>query len=421
MEMSIRAIPGSHRYVASTGAHHGNAFGSLIMIDPRIEDDRAMSQIIRLTPDTPFPEAEGKPIRDYMRYGTPWPLSEDDYLCVYCPDAKNRGIYWIDRFGNRELLYRDPAISCLSPIPLRPRPRPPVIPSGTVQTARDIEKAGGKVPQETVTIVNVYDSDFDWPEGSKVAALRIIQLLPKTTAPPNQPRIGIGNQTNARAVLGTVPVEPDGSAYFEAPACKAIYFQALDARGMAIQSMRSVTYVHPGEQMTCLGCHERKHRASSQPARKPLALLRPPSKIQPDVDGSNPFNYVRLVQPVLHRNCVSCHQENETLDLTGVIEGKNGWTRSYNNLAGKYGFYFHVSNGSINQGVHGGSRSIPGKFGAKASALLPYMDKRHYGVNPSDEDLHRIVLWLDCNSEFYGSYENTVAQAQGKIVPPTLD
>ncbi|MHC4745222.1 MAG: HzsA-related protein, partial [Planctomycetota bacterium] len=416
MEMSIRAIPGSHRYVASTGAHHGNAFGSLIMIDPRIEDDRAMSQLIRLTPDTPFPEAEASPIRNYMRYGTPWPLSEDDYLCVYDHDAKNRGIYWIDRFGNRELLYRDPAISCLSPIPLRPRRKPPVIPNRTVQTARDIGKAGGKIPQETITIVNVYDSDFDWPEGSKVAALRIIQLLPKTTAPPNKPRIGVANQTNARAVLGTVPVEPDGSAYFEAPIGKAIYFQALDAHGMAIQSMRSVTYVHPGEQMTCLGCHEQKHRASKQPKARPLALLRPPSKIRADVEGSNPFNYVRLVQPVLERNCVSCHQEKKALDLTGVVEGGNGWTRSYNNLAAKYGFYFNVSNGSINDGVHGGSRTIPGEFGARASGLMQYVDERHYGVKLSDEDLHRIVLWLDCNSEFYGSYENTVAQARGEIV-----
>jgi len=421
MEMSIRAIPGSHRYVAVTGSHHGNAFGSLIMIDPRIEDDRAMSQLTRLTPDAPFPEAEGKPIKDYMRYGTPWPLSEDDYLCVYDADAKNRGIYWIDRFGNRELLYRDPSISCLSPIPLRPRRQPPVLPNQTVQTAYDIEKAGGKVPQETIAVVNVYDSDFAWPEGSKVAALRIIQLLPKTTPPPNEPRIGIANQTNARAVLGTVPVEPDGSAFFEAPIGKAIYFQALDERGMAIQSMRSLTYIHPGEQMSCRGCHERKHRTSNQPARKPLALQRPPSKIKGDVDGSNPFNYVRLVQPALDRNCVGCHQEKKALDLIGAIEGGNGWSRSYNNLAENYGFYFHVSNGSINEGVHGGSRTVPGKFGAKAAALLSYMDERHYGVKLPDGDFHRLTLWLDCNSEFYGSYENTVAQAQGQIVRPTLD
>ncbi len=421
MEMSIRAIPGSHRYVATTGSHHGNAFGSLVMIDPRIEDDRAMAQLTRLTPDTPFPEAEGKPIRNYMTYGTPWPLSEDDYLCVYDENAKNRGIYWIDRFGNRELIYRDPSISCLSPIPLRARPVPPVIPTRTVQTAKDKLKAGDRHPQETITIVNVYDSDFDWPQGSKVTAIRIIQALPKTTPPPNQPRIGVANQTNARAVLGTVPVEPDGSAYFEAPVGKAIYFQALDDRGMAIQSMRSATYVHPGEQMTCLGCHERKHRAPKQSARVPLAVQRAPSKLRGDVDGSNPFNYVRLVQPVLDRNCEDCHRKNKAVDLAGVIEGKDGWTRSYNNLAEKYGFYFHVGNGSINKGVHGGSRTIPGKFGARASGLLKYMDEKHYGVKLSKADYHRLVLWLDCNSEFYGSYENTEAQARGLIVHATLD
>jgi len=421
MEMSIRAIPGSHRYVAATGSHHGNAFGSLIMIDPRIEDDRAMSQLTRLTPDTPFPEAEAKPIRNYMRYGTPWPLSEDDYLCVYDADAKNRGIYWIDRFGNSELLYRDPSISCLSPISLRPRRKPPVIPTRTVQTADDINKAGGGRPQETITVINVYDSDFEWPEGARVAALRIIQVLPKTTPPPNQPRIGIANQTNARAVLGTVPVEADGSAYFEVPAGKMIYFQALDNRGMAIQSMRSGTYVHPGEQLTCLGCHEPKGRAPKRSALTPLALRRAPSKIQPDVDGSNPFNYVRLVQPVLDRNCVSCHRSEKAPDLTGFVEGKNGWTRSYNNLAEKYGFYFHVSNGSINTGVHGGSRTIAGAFGARVSGLLEFIVEQHYGVKLSEEDFHRLTLWLDCNSEFYGSYENTLDQARGEIVHPTLN
>jgi len=421
MEMSIRAIPGSHRYVATTGSHHGNAFGSLVLIDPRIEDDRAMAQLTRLTPDTPFPEAEAKPIRDYMRYGTAWPLSEDDYLCVYDSEAKNRGIYWIDRFGNRELIYRDPSISCLSPIPLRPRPRPPVIPTQTVQTADAIQKAGSEHRQETIAVMNVYNSDFKWPEATRITSLRIIQVLPKTTPPPNKPRIGIADQTNARAVLGTVPVEADGSVYFEAPVGKMIYFQALDERGMAVQSMRSGTYVHPGEQLTCLGCHEPKRRAPQQSGRTVLALRRSASKIRPDVDGSNPFNYVRLVQPVLDRNCVSCHSEKGALDLSGVIESKHGWTRSYNNLAEKYGFYFHVRNGSINTGIHGGSRTIPGEFGAKASRLLEYTNEQHYGVRLSEADLHRLVLWLDCNSEFYGSYENTRAQARGEVVLPSLN
>ena len=424
MEMSIRAIPGSHKFIATAAAHHGHAFGSLVMIDTRIVDDGAMSQLSRVTPDVPLPEAERhiKPIRECMVYATAWPLSEDDYLCAYDRDAKNHGIYWIDRFGNRQLLYRDRSIPCLSPIPLRRRAKPPVVPSRTVETASDIEKAGGGYPEQTITLINVYDSDFKWPAGVRVAALRIIQVLPKTTAPPNRPRIGIAAQTNARAVLGTVPVEVDGSAYFEVPAGKMIYFQALDERGMAVQSMRSGTYVHAGEQLTCLGCHEHKHRAPERSRPAALALRRPPSIIMPDVDGSNPFNYVRLVQPVLDRSCVGCHAEKQgTPDLTGVIEGERGWTRSYNNLAEKYGFYFHVTKGIVTAKEHGGSRTIAGEFGARASGLLKYMDKGHYGVELSAEDFYRLTLWLDCNSEFYGSYENTNAQARGEIVPPTMN
>lgn len=269
--------------------------------------------------------------------------------------------------------------------------------------------------------MNVYDSDFVWPTNTKITALRVIQLLPKSTPPPNEPRIGIAEQTNARAVLGTVPVEADGSAYFEAPAGKSIYFQALDERGLAVQSMRSVTYLHPGERLTCQGCHEPRHRAPRLPQTVPLALRRAPSPLQPDVDGSNPFNFVRLVQPALDRNCVACHQEKRALDLRPIVEGKYGWTRSYQNLAGKHGFYFHVFNGAINTGAHGGSRTVAGQFGARAAGLWPFLEESHYGLKLPSEDWHRFTLWLDCNSEFYGAYENTVAQGRGEIVKPSLE
>jgi hypothetical protein len=421
MEMSIRAIPDSHKFVAVTGAHHGHAFGSLVLIDPRMPDDGAMSQLTRLTSEVPFPEAEGRPIEPHMVYGTPWPLSEDDYLCVYDPRSKNHGIYWIDRFGNKELIYRDPKIACLDPIPLRPRPVPPLIPTQTLQAAEDAKHAAPEDLKATVAVMNVYDSDFAWPEGAKITALRVIQVLPKTTPPPNEPRIGVAQQTNARLVLGTVPVETDGSAYFEVPPGKEIYFQAVNERGLAVQSMRSGTYLHPGEKLSCQGCHERKHNPPSQSLQLPLALRRSPSKLQADVDGSNPFSYVRLVQPVLDRHCVACHREKNALDLGGGMAKANGWTRSYANLAEKYGFFFHVTNGSINSGIHGGSRTTAGKFGASASRLINYLDQRHYGVKLSEEEFHRITLWLDCNSEFYGSYENTAAQARGEIVRPSLD
>jgi len=122
---------------------------------------------------------------------------------------------------------------------------------------------------------------------------------------------------------------------------------------------------------------------------------------------------------VLDRHCAGCHREKKAIDLGGAPAGN--FTQSYNALAGKYGFYFHVGNGSINTGVHGGSRSIAGRFGARAAPLLKYLGKDHYGVKLSAEDFHRLTLWLDCNSEFLGAYENAEAQARGELVQPSLE
>ena len=430
MTMQVRAIPGSHKYVAVAAAHHGHEFGSLVLIDPRGLDDGAMSQVERLTPEVPFPESEGVEA-DTMVYGTPWPLSEDDYLVVYDGardeegrDRYNRGIYWMDRDGNRELIYRDPSISAYAPMPLSPRPKPPVIPRQTARGGTDAET------EATISVMNVYDSQFEWPEGTRIDALRIIQALPKTTPAPNDPRIGEAQQTNARAVLGTVPVEADGSAYFEAPVGKAIYFQALDEQGMAVQSMRSAAYVHPGERLSCRGCHESRHSAPLPPpsqtqasrATMPLALQRSPSQLTPEPEGSWPFNYPRLVQPVLDRNCVDCHQQEGALDLRGEIEGPHGFSRSYTNLARDFGFFYDVTNGSFNNPwPRGGGRTEAGRFGAREAKLTDYLEESHYGVQLSEEEKRRIIVWLDANSEFLGSYEDVDAQRRGEVVWPTLD
>jgi len=426
-ELDIRAIPGSSKYLAVAAPHHSHAFGSLIRLDLRIEDDAANLQVERLTPEVPFPEGETS-ARGALVYGTPWPLGEDDYLCAYDRGGKNHGIYWVDRFGNRELIYRDPEIPCFSPIPLRPRPIPPVIPEGTAQTA-GARQAVPTTGRATVAVMNLYDSDFAWPEDVKIAALRVLQILPKSSPRRNVPKIGVAEQSNARAVLGTVPVESDGSAFFEAPIDELIYFQALDERGMAVQSMRTATYVHAGEQMTCQGCHEPRLSAPSSPSEPPLALRRAPSKVVPEVEGTNPFNYVRLVQPVLDRHCVECHRQKNASDLSGKIElvrDRDGrewpYTRSYLSLAERYGFWYQTLISSLDlPGHHGGSRVVPGRFGARAAELLNYLDQRHYGVKLSEEELHRLVLWLDCNSEFLGAYENADVQARGEPVAPLLN
>ncbi|MBE0536537.1 MAG: PD40 domain-containing protein, partial [Phycisphaerae bacterium] len=422
MEMSIRAIPGSHKYVAAATPHHGQNYGSLVLIDGRLDDDHAMSQVRRITPDAMLPESEVAPgvpgpkhaARYNVKaevYGTPWPLSEDYYLCVYDPGGRNYGLYLLDSFGNRELLYRDPLIACLDPIPLRARPRPPVIAGLSTQAT---DAATGQI-----AVMNVYDSDFDWPVDAKVTALRVVQLFPKATPREYEPNIGAARQSLARGVLGTVPVEADGSACFEAPAGVPLYFQAIDERGMAIQSMRSDTYVHRGQSLVCQGCHEPKRRAASKMSPgMPAALRRAPSQITPEAEGSYPLSYPRLVQPVLDAKCVACHRREKACDLGGEVSGKWGWSKSFENLS-KFGWARHGGNGAIKD--NGTSRSIAGQVGARASKLYEILEKGHYDVQLSAEEMRRITLWLDCNTNFFGAYHDLEAQARGELVMPTLE
>ena len=422
MEMNVRAIPGSRRYVATAAPHHGQAFGSLVVVDPDVEDDDLATPVRRLTPDVPFPEAEGpRDLRSPWSYATAWPLSEDYYLCAYSPsrDAP-AGIYLLDSFGNRELIYRDDEIGCRSPIPVRARRPPPVLTAPA--TAADAPRADG-----TVACVNVYDSLSPWPSGTKIASLRIVEVFAKSTAWADSPKISMGRQASARGVLGTVPVESDGSAHFTIPPGRPVYFQALDERGLAVQSMRSVTYVQPGQRLVCQGCHERRQSAPAPPKSAPLAMRRPPSAIAPEVDGAYPVCYPRLVQPVLDRRCVACHSRQasapnlsaEVVDETGR-PADEGWSRSYRQLAPR-GFWFHSIIGRFVDPLHGGSRSTPGEFGARASLLFRMLDAGHNGLKLPPEDMHRIALWLDTNCVFYGAYHHASRQERGERVLPILE
>ena len=414
MELSIRAIPNSHRYVATAAPHHGQNYGSFVMIDQQLKDDNACSQLKRITPEIAFPESE----RGKETYGQAWPLSEDYYLCVYDAGARHYGVYLLDSFGNRELLHRDTSVPALDPIPLRPRPVPRVIPHMTTQASEDKANATGQ--RETISVMNVYDSDFTWPEGSKVKALRIVQLFPKATPNVGRPNIGRAAQSLARGVLGTVPVEADGSCYFEAPLGVPIYFQALDAQGQAIQSMKSNTYVHAGEKLVCQGCHEPKLRMSSAKTRLAAALRRAPSKIAHDVSGSYPLAFPRLVQPVINARCLPCHtKERKAPDLSGVTFGRHGWSKAFETLQ-RYGWGKSGGNGAIRG--NGGCTSIAGKIGAKGSRLLPHLTgpKGHHDVKLTAEELYRITLWIDCNTNFYGAYLETEKQARGELVMPSI-
>ncbi len=434
METDPRAIPGSQKYVATAAPHHGQSFGSLVLIDPRIEDDDLMSPVKRLTPDVGFPETQAS-TRVAMHYGQPWPLSENYYLCAYeprggVPSSRQYGIYLIDAFGNRELIYRDPDIACHSPIPAGSRPTPPVLPEVSERLATE------QTDEATVSVVNVYNTRSPWAKGTKVSALRVYQVFPLSVASARIPH-ATGYQIPqardsinlSRAVLGTVPVEKDGSANFIVPARSELFFQVLDQDGLAITSMRSGTHFQPGETASCLGCHESKHDAPPLLTEvTPLAMKRAPSRLEPEANGTNPFSYPLLVQPILDQHCVKCHVQNQAPPLDGGITktkkggGQNprtNYSNSYVTLTPKFGFYDY---GGKNFNDPKWYRTTPGEFGARASKLYALLSEGHYDVDLPPDAMRRITVWLDSCSPFYGVYEKAGGEAQlrGETAKPTL-
>lgn len=410
VEMGIRAVPGSHLYICTAAPHHGEVFGSLCMLDLRLPDDGHMSQVKRITPDEPFPETE-TPGRRHYKYGTPWPLSEDFYLCSVWEN-----IALVDRYGNKELLCelrllpcaQDERLRLVDPIPVKPRPRPPIIPPRTYQGER-----ADPTQRATLAVVNVYDSDLSFPAGTKIKWLRIVQNILKSNHAMGEPMIGYERENTPRIPLGVVPVEEDGSAYFEAPVAKELIFQVLDENYMAVQSMRSVAYVHPGERLVCQGCHEPRHKAPAV-QQVPLAFRRPPSQIQPEIGPVEPISYYRQIRPIFEKTCVPCH----------VAQGRGPRNMSYEALR-EDAFWFsgamYLDMCSPYSGIHGGSRTIPGRFGARYCRLgRAVMDELHRKVVPEDER-HKIIVWLDCNSLRLGAYHDEAAQLRGELVWPELD
>jgi hypothetical protein len=401
-EWNIRAIPGSRKYVATAAGHHTYAFGELVVIDTDIPDDGAMSQVRGITVSrSDWPDAAGD-------YGTAWPLSEDFYLANFRDD-----IILLDRFGNRELLVPKAALppgtdKLIHPIPLTARPKPPVIPTATYQG----ERASVNAPKTSISVMNVYEGDMKLPEGTKIHALRVIQIIPQLQPVMNQPKIGYASESLVRMPLGTVPVEQDGSVNFFAPAGKEFYFQLLNERGLAVRSMRSGTYLHAGESLSCTGCHESRNATPKAMTAVPIALRRAPSSLAPEVSsGAMPFNWHLLAKPVLQQKCAACHAKEAT-----------GPDMSYASLE-KWVFHYPFTDHSYTNGdvTSSGSRTLPGKFGAMQSPLLSYLNPSHYKVSLTQDEFKRITLWLDCNGNELGAYTQVAEQQRGEIVWPEID
>ena len=403
-----KAIPGSHKIMFVAGAHHANTGGSLVILDPtqtayhsQTAED-LLDSLERITPEVDFPETPNQWPATY--YHSPWPLSEDYYLVSYSReplgcfgagsnDTGRTGLYYLDRFGNRELLYEDEDISCQYPIPLAPRPLPAVI-----QDRRD--DSLGETGE--FYLQNVQNSFAPLPENRRITELRVFEIIPKWpdwTA--NSPRLGHANAEGGRQLLGTVSVNDDGSAYFSVPANKPVYFQAVDADGKAVQTMRSDVYLQPGERRSCIGCHEPLH---SSPVTA-VSLPGSPQQLVPSPQGSMPFHYPELIQPILDRSCVSCHdgttgEGKGQTDLRGTPAGR--FSQSYQSMR-PFLRWYEWGGESIQQ-----STTLPGRCGADESPLTAILDDSNHKsrINLSDEDRHAIYLWLDANAMFYGDFAN---------------
>lgn len=445
-----RAVPGSQRIMAIAGCHHSIAAGSVVLVDVTKGVD-GPAPIQRLTPDVLFPETEtsmqgawttredGGPIQarrwPHHSYKSPLPLSEDIFLAAYSFDrlvyietepnpANMFGLYLCDRFGNKELLYRDLNVCSLWPMPIRVRSGQNELP----------DRVDPQAPKEgTFYVQNMYAADPRLPVNVPIKRLRIIHVYPRTSEIEMYPVIGIPTAACGRQVLGTVPVEADGSAFFKAPAGISLAFQALDALGQSVQFMRSVTYLQPGEDVSCIGCHE--HRMSA-PTNLPmgLALRRGPSVIEPGPEGSKPLSYPLLVQPVLDRHCVECHggarMEGDVV-LTGrAPESPDGeravFSVSYLELAPlvRYAQWGALEEGQDFRVSNSEPITQPGFFGARSSPLIALLRQGHAGVKLSNSDFERLVTWADTNVLFYGTFDpaDQARQLKGeRIEGPLVD
>lgn len=390
-----RSVPDSNKIIFTGSAHHSQTMGSLVLLDQTVGSE-GKEPLTRLTPEVPFPEAESWPT---AFYANPWPLSERFYLTAWGEEkgikegthriANGMGLYFFDAAGNKELLYRDPAISCATPIPLQPRQKPPLI-------ASNIDWNG---PREgNFLLLDVYNG-LKTVKPGQIKALRIIAIPPKTQPQMHNPPIGLTKDDPGKCVLGTVPVEEDGSAFFRVPASVIVFFQALDERGMAIQTMRSAASVQPGQTSSCIGCHESRHQAP--PAKRVLAASRPPSKITVGPEGSWPLRFEKLVQPVLDKNCVSCHNPDNT-ETPRAAAFVLTPEKAFESMVhyGQPSLYEHVR-----QRYYEGS-SQEAACGASRSELLAKINdpKGHHGLKLAPPDLERLIVWMDTYAQKAGSF-----------------
>jgi hypothetical protein len=399
--LDARIIPGSGHCICIFSSCHDNPWGALAIIDRKVGVD-GREPVVRTWPADAI-DLVGKGNYDMFtrvkpKYEDPWPLSDTTFLVTrqITPGKALTGIFLVDTFGNEILLHAE-GRGCYSPMPLGPQSAAPVRP-----LARNYESGNG-----TFYVVDVsIGTHMEDVSRDEIRYLRVVEA-PEKRGWTRSGWGGQGQQAPAmnwhsfenKRILGTVPVEPDGSVYFECPSDRFVYFQLLDANGMMIQSMRSGTIIQSGEQQGCTGCHEdRNESIPLQQGATPLALKRRPSALDGWNGPQRTFSYQDEVQPILDRHCVSCHDygkpAGEGLNL--ARDRTLVFNTSYTELW-SLGFLECVGGGP--------AETRPARsWGSHRSKLITVLREGHpdhKDVQLSDEELGRLITWVDLNAPYY--------------------
>jgi len=414
-----RPIPGRPTYFAGiVSGHHGvPRMGELVLFDAARGRREAGGAIQRIpgygkpVESETDPKYESTLIVDNLvdaswpKFLHPFPLDDACFLVAAKPTPGALwGIYLVDVFDNMLLIREEPGYALFEPVPVRKTPKPPVIPDKV-----DLERKDA-----LVYLTDVYQGDGlkGVPRGT-VKKLRLFTyhfLYPGMGGP--QAVVGMEGPWDIKRIMGTVPVEPDGSAVFRVPANTPIAVQPLDEEGKALQLMRSWFTAMPGEVLSCVGCHE--DQRMGPPSKPTLASRRRPSRIRPWYGPERGFNFEREVQPVLDRYCVSCHDGAPRGDGRTLIDLKErdhitDYTSVFH-FGGKDAGHFSVSYVNLHRYVRRpGLESdyhllTPLEYHADTTQLVQRLEKGHGNVELDDEAWDRLVTWIDLNAPFHGTW-----------------
>ncbi|MHC4867350.1 MAG: HzsA-related protein, partial [Planctomycetota bacterium] len=385
--------------------------GKLAVIDP----SRGRQETSGVTLVAPVKKLQG--IIKIDRYGQdgdqwqyPYPLDEENYLVTFRPQAqKHFAIYFMNSKGERVLLASDPDISCNQPVPLLPRPLPPRATYPTNWTS----KTG------SYTIQDIYHGPglkgIAWGTVSKIRVVALDFMATDIGRKHGPSTISDLAAWDVKIVLGEAPVYEDGSAAFEVPARTPVYFQAIDANGHVVQTMRSWSTLMPGEIFSCVGCHENKNESiTNKPTSMALKAGIKPLEPFYDITGKG-FSFPKMIQPILDAKCLKCHngQHTKPPDLRSTPvwdeDARKFWNRSYHILISKDRPGPPANDTNQRLGIIAeksrylnwiGRWSVPVMIppyshGSSRSPLIWLLEKGHENVKMTQEEMDKISCWID--------------------------